>query len=388
MFMNKSMQSPSTLISNGYKFETTLPYPLRMKAGEVFQILCMSQTAYFVHVSRDQSTPSVDFNLPDAGYIAADRYGIFYRSRIAVILDDDLIKKMHSLETDEVQRIWSEQKAYVGFMFGSPTSKLTYQIVELINRALASYRIVCEEWHAAPVVPKDLASWIVSRVENKSENFLQTVHLSHQFLHMNAEITDLQIQLLQFAYSKSGKFGPLWILEADIHDRITQGDFYVAIVLIAMISEEAIKSHLIQFLIIRDGLSAESAQSALKKKNGYSLGIADLIDPPKKHEKCFVEEISGWCPHIEESYKAWNKDVRELRNEVIHTGRRNVSSDEIDAAWTACCAFIRVSFSSFLFRLIKDGYQVSESDSTKFYNPISDISGSRGLFGKYNHFSS
>jgi hypothetical protein len=367
-----------------FKFETLLPYSLRIQAEKTYRASYEGVGLEFVHLGRVNVPRATGFVIAPHLLVPADKYGLFFRSRIALILPEDSVRLLMSTESDELQRVFPSPEPYVAHLFGSPGVNLTACIVTLLNRILGLYRVVYKEWHVSPLASVDLPSWRISKLEAGRETFLTALELPNQM----AQGTPLQDNGEEAFFSESLKAGgtaaTLPTLEADIHDRVSHGDLLVALILMGLLVEEGVRNHLTKYIQLREGISEDDAVSQLVKANGITYGLAEMVDPPTRARTCLIEDIAGWRPYEEAEYRRWNTDLRELRNEVIHRGRIQVLPSQAERAWAAAALFLRISFIRFVERLLDQGCQV-DPKQVEMFRVRSNVAGTPGLFGAFNH---
>lgn len=318
----------------------------------------------------------------------ADRYGLFFRSKVCVKLSAESVGKVLSQETAEVQRLFPVLEQYISNLFGNPGAVLAQRVTSILNHVLGIYRVVFQEWHAVPVAQIDLVSWRLLKVEAGIARFLMSLDLPHQILFPGeSNVNDGSNAQFAKVLASGSSFNTLNTLEADIHDRVSHGDLLVAIVLMGLLVEEGLRDHLLRFLMLRESITRSEANSRLTKRNGHVFGIGDLVDDPsaRKNSICIVEKLAGWRPYEYAEYVDWNANVRFIRNEVIHKGRKEITPADADSAWSACVAFLALSFKCFVGRLFEGGIHVEKAQAMLFYGTLSSTAGTPGLFGSFNH---
>jgi len=143
--------------------------------------------------------------------------------------------------------------------------------------------VISQEWHSTPVTSKDLINFTLFSYKEDKYKQLSIIPDAHRIMQAKNELFgEDQMDILKKAVTFEGTMSPLLVLEADIHDKATQGEFMTASVLIALLSEEAIKEHIIQYISISRDLHPNQAKLKLIKRNGYNVGISELLDKPKK----------------------------------------------------------------------------------------------------------
>lgn len=381
---NDMLLSYGLHVSVHYKLETLLPYSIRLPQGKRYRAAYDGLDLEFSHLSRVETPRTSGARMSPHLEFPADKYGLFFRSRVALILPESAIQTLMSGESDALRRVFPHSEEYVAHLFGSPAANLTTSVITVLNRMLSAYRVIYQDWHAAPVASMDLPSWRVLKVQGGVERFLTALELPNQIA-QGSPPTD---QGREEFFSKSLRAGaaasPLPMLEADIHDRVSHGDLLVGLVLMGLLVEEGIRDHLTAYIRLQEGILEEEAESRLLRANGLAYGIADMVDPPSGRRKtCLIESIAGWKPYEHGQYKDWNSFVREMRNEIIHRGRNNVNPVDAERAWVASTRFLELSFSQFLERLVEQGIQV-KPEQVQMFRARSSIAGTPGLIGAFN----
>ena len=181
--------------------------------------------------------------------------------------------------------------------------------------------------------------------------------------------------MLRRALGRKGEFAPLYGVEADIHAKAAQGDFTGACILIALMAEVALKDQIIRYLISVRGLSLKEAVAQMSSANGRNMGIADLVDKPKKKAAlCYFDELIGWQPFVEKEYGAWKTNTRELRNEIMHGGRTEVDRESAERSWGAAFDLISLARGKLALDLVaKKGWVIDEREFDAFFAPVSPL---------------
>lgn len=355
-----------------YCFEMNLPYSLRLSTKENIEFVFSDHQCCFVHLERI-STPNEKFEFPPTAYVPADKYGLYFKSKILLVLTADVVRKIWANESDEVQKIFPTMDEYVGLLFGNPTSSLKGFVFAAVNYFLEIYRVFSREWHATQVMPKDVPHVVINKQESGALSFLTFVAMGSQVMTVTGQevLPNEYMQLLRNGLSAGVRIDPLASLEADIHEKATQGDFMTASILMELLAEEAIKDHIVQFLVIRDKLHHDAAKRVLIKSNGKLYGISDLVDKDDKNGKiCLVEQLIGWKPYGTVEYDKWDGNVRKLRNEIIHAGKRDIHIEQVKFGWLSCVEFLTLVATNFMQALSNGGVEITVNEAIRFYIPL------------------
>ncbi len=374
------------VMSTDYFFDVTLPYSLEVPEGEAIRFRHKGLNGVFVHLEKIKVSSSQGIEFSSHIHIPADKYGVFNKSRIRIILCEEVLSKIHSSEKDKTRKVFDKLNEYVALSFGLPETKLKPFVVGSINKILCAYRVISQEWHSTPVTSKDLFNFTLSKQQEKKTEFLSTMPDAHRVMQgENKLFAEKQMTLLRKAVTFEATMSPLLILEADIHDKATQGEFMTAIMLIALLLEEAIKEHIVQYISLSKKLPLDKAKLKLIKSNGHSFGIGELLDKPKKGKFCFVDKLIYWKPFLDDEYKLWVKNVRELRNNIMHANEKDISHQQIINAWQASVDFIYLSCGKFIKKLYSEEVELVHSDLMKFYLPVSKNVFTQGLIGDFSN---
>lgn len=370
---------------DGYKFETFLPYPLRVPLNSAFHLAYEGLEAEFTHLDRVQPPRASKAVLSPTHFVPADRYGLFFRSKVSITLSPAATALLLSKESAELQRIFKTTDEYVSQLFGNPGALLSGRLVVILNHVLSLYRVLYEDWHACPLAPVDLPSWRIVKIDSGVERFLTLCDLGHQMLQPLPNAPGQLEEVFANVLVHGGSIAPLQSLEADIHDRISHGDLVVALVLMGLLVEEALRDHLVLYLHLGEHLSYEDAEARLERGEGHSYGVADFVDPPKgRRGPPLMETIAGWRSFEYPEYAAWNLNLREIRNGIIHRGRKHVTAGEAEAAWSSAVALITLSFKKVVEKLLRAGVDVEQQQARNFAGVLSTVAGTQGLFGSHN----
>jgi len=354
-----------------YIIETLLPFSIRLPLQETIEFTFNQYRCGFVHLERISMLHG-GIQIPDTSYIPADKYGLYFRSKVLLILTDNIIEELRRRESSELQNLF-DLDAYVSHCFGLHGTKAKSFAVGAINYFLSIYRILSQDWHVTPVAPKDLTNIVLSKDEDGKVTFLSRLEFLHQTVFTTGQdiLADQKLELLKYSVMTGGSMSPLVTMEADIHDKATQGDFIPATISIGLLAEEAIKEHVVQYYRHKEGLDVDDAQRKLIKPTGHTFGIADLLDRPKGKRTCFIEDIIGWKPYQENAYEKWNKYVRNLRNDVIHSGKKDINFDDINKGWKACYDIVSISSGKFIEAVQSHDITLTDGEKMSFYRPIS-----------------
>lgn len=355
-----------------YCFEIPLPYSIRVPTQENIEFLFGGQQCCLVHLER-APIPNGKFEFPHTSFIPADKYGLYFKSRIVLVLSCDIVKKIWAAESDEIQKIFPDLDSFVGLLFGNPASSLKDFVFATVNHFLGIYRVISQDWHVTELMPKDVPHIVIRKQKDGVTTFLTLCMMGEQIMFVTGhDVLPIDLmKILRAGLSSGGKMNPLAALEADIHEKATQGDLLMASILIGLLVEEAIKEHIIQFLKIKNQWHYDEAKKELIKDNGKYLGIGDLLDKKKNNnERCFIERLIDWKPYESNEYGQWDKNVRDVRNEIIHAGRKDINSKQVELAWVSCIGFLRLLRNKFLHALIQSGIRVSENEALRFFSPL------------------
>lgn len=371
-------------MNSGYFFDVTLPYALQIPIKNEFLFTYRSKKGMFVHIEKIKTLSEQCIEFSSHLHIPADKYGTFFKSRVRIVLNDDVVSEIYSLESEDLKKTFSQLNEYVNFCFGQPKTKLKPYVIGAINNILNMYRVISQEWHATPVTSKDLVYFTIFSFNKGKVKQLSIIPDSHRIMGGTNELFgEPQIELLKTTIRHEGQMSPFLILEADIHDKATQGEFLTACVLIALLSEEAIKEHIIQFFTKSESLHLGEAKLKLIKENGHHRSIGELVDKPKRGNSCFIHDIIGWKPFLEDEYTLWKTNVRELRNNIIHASEKDISHQQVIEAWKSCVDFIQLSRNKFIKKLQSNEIEITRLDFMKFYVPISSNIFTSGLIGEF-----
>jgi len=372
-------------MDRGYFFDVTLPYAVQIPTKEGIGFTYKSKSGIFVHTEKIKTLSESCIEFSSHLHIPADKYGVFFKSRVRIVLSDEVVSIIYSSEKEELKKVFCDLNKYVNFCFSLPDTKLKPYVVGAINKILGMYRVISQEWHATPITSKDLTYFTIFSFNKGEVQQLSVSPDSHRIMSGNNELFGThQMELLKSAITHEGQMSTLLVLEADVHDKATQGEFLTACVLIALLSEEAIKEHIIQFYVKSESLHPDEAKLKLIKPNGHYLGIGELVDKQKKEKKCFIEDIIGWKPFLENEYSLWKTNVRELRNNIIHASTKDISHKQVINAWESCVQIIRLSRNRFVEKLHSDEIEITETDFMKFYSPVSSNIFTSGLIGEFS----
>lgn len=369
-----------------YCFEFLLPYSIRVPTQENIDFLFGEHRCCLVHLKREP-TPNGKFVFPQTAYVPADKYGLYFKSRILLVLTSDIVRKLWSAESDEIQKLFPKLDDYVGLLFSNPTAALKKFVFSAVNHFLSIYRVLSQDWHATKVMPKDVSHIVIKKQKDDATTFLTTLGLGDQIMSMsgNDVLPDEQMHLLRSGLITGGKMNSLAALEADIHEKAAQGDFLSACILIGLLAEEAIKEHIVQYVRIRDQTHPDDAEKTIVKNNGKYLSITDLVDKNSKGKKvCLTEMLIGWKPYETDSYANWDQNVRVLRNEIAHAGNKDVNFEHVKLAWLSCAEFLILSANNFIHALGDCGVEMTTNEAIGFYVPLTKEILPSGLFGYFN----
>lgn len=367
-----------------YKFETLLPYPLRLKVGSKFPAAYDGLQMDFVHLERMATPRSTGVRISPHLQMPADKYGLYFRSKVALVLPESSILQLLRREKSDLQRVFPSAEPYVAHAFGSPAVGITGTLISLLNQMLGIYRLAYKEWHVGPVASLDIPSWRASKIDGERETFLTLVEQPSRIMQGSPEDDSSASAFFSECLSIGATAAPLPSLEADIHDRVSHGDLMVALILMGLLVEEGIRDHLVGYLALTEGISSVEAESRLVKVSGIAYGIADFVDPPKKKKTCLIEDLTKWKPYRHKEYDQWNVCVRDLRNEIIHRNRKMITPTEAATAWKACFGLLQVSYETFTQILINAGVDVDNAE-IKMFRVRSAVPGTDGLWGAFNH---
>jgi len=357
-----------------YCFEISLPYSIRLPTQENFEFVFGKQQCCLVHLER-VPTPNGKFEFPQTAYVPADKYGLYFKSRIVLVLTSDVVRNIWSAESSEVRKLFPKLDDYVGLLFGNPTSSLKSFVFAAVNQFLSIYRVISQDWHATEVMPKDVSHIVIKTQKDGATSFLCLLMLGEQVMTMTGHdvLSKELVHLIKSGLSMGGRMNPLAILEADIHEKATQGDFMTALILMGLLAEEAIKEHIIQFVKIRDQLHHDDAKNILIKNKAKYLGISELVDKngrEREKKDCLVEELIGWKPYDSIEYAEWDAKVRDVRNEIIHAGKKDINLEQVRIGWLACVEFLTLSARNFMQALSKSGAEITADEAIGFYMPL------------------
>lgn len=372
------------IMDKGFFFDVTLPYSLQIPVGECITFTHDGITGLFVHIEKINTSVEKGVTYSPDMHIPADKYGVFFKSKVRIVLNEESVSAIHLIEEIKTQKTFSELSRYVNLCFGLHGTKLKPFVVGAINKILGVYRVISQEWHASPVTAKDLTNYSTFSYCDEKVQFLSVMPDAHRIFSGKSKLFGgVQLDILKKAAMFEGTMAPLQVLEADIHDKATQSEFLTAGVLIALLSEEAIKEHIIQYLSKYDNTLPNVARLKLIKPNGHYLGISELVDKPRKNRECFIEKSIGWKPYQSKEYTLWNNNVRELRNNIIHASEKSIEYIQIIEAWSACTEFLGLSRKMFIEKLISERLKISHLEFMRFYVPLSNNVFTDNLIGSF-----
>jgi len=365
------------------KFQFTLPYPIRIPFHEHFLCKLDNHEVVFIHDERFHTSTDRGIHFNRRGMIPADKYGIMARSRIRLLCPMSFIRESWLEEDGETKSTFPENELerYVVVTFGTFQTRLLRKVIEAANFILAKYRILCGDWHIIPIVPKDVVNWKIYRLREGREDLIAVKTLASQVFNTQVEVSEKTLQLFRQALQIPQPFMPLNILEADIHDKITQKDYIPAVVLTALLCEESIKGHLVCIYMHRDCISNDVAIEKLKNSSGRTFGIAQLVEKPKR--QCVMAQETDWVPYDTEEYRDWDTNVRRLRNDIVHVSKLRITDQQMKACWESAAAFVSRSKQECLKALHKHGVPITQQIVATFFCPINPKAGVSGIHDQF-----
>ncbi len=370
----------SILEADYYIFECFLPFAISIPQKTELELTYQGHSLRFIHAERH---PSKDLNVvvPADTQVTSDRFGLYVRSRVALVFDAETLRKVMTHEEANA----FDLDTFFSSRFFNPSNSSTHLVVGALNRVLKLIRIVFNDWHASPLTPKDLSNLRFLKQSSKGTVVLGQSYFTHQIVNFKSDSEENQrrLAILKSGLTKDADVEPLAVMESELHDHASRGDFYLSAVMMGTLVELAIKKHLIRFLIYDKNLSLEDAEKLLKNKHGRFRNIGDFLDH-QKNDLCLMEQYVGWQPYHSDEYHAWNDRVRERRNAALHSGPTRISTAEVEAAWTASCDFILLSFRECIAALLAKGVQVTEQDAMFWFSPVSLQLFPSGLIGDHS----
>jgi len=111
-------------MDSGFFFDVTLPYSLQVPVGERIIFKHKGLNGSFVHIKKIKALSDQSIEFSPHFHIPADKYGIFNKSRIRVILSEESVSEIHSTEKEKTQKVFDKLNEYVALSFGLPETKL------------------------------------------------------------------------------------------------------------------------------------------------------------------------------------------------------------------------------------------------------------------------
>lgn len=230
--------SKSDTDSEFYIFECFLPFAISLPPKTELDLTYKGFGLRFVHAERHVSR-DLNFELAPHAQVPGDKFGIFARSRVALVFNVDALRNTMSDEEAEV----FDLDAYFTSLFFNPSHKSTGLVVGAINRVLKLVRVVFGDWHASSITPKDLANLRFLKQADQKTIVLGLSYFSHQLVSFESDASDVQRRLgiLSDGFLIDSDLEPLAVMECEIHDHANRGDYYLSVVLMGTFVELAIK---------------------------------------------------------------------------------------------------------------------------------------------------
>jgi len=169
-------------MNSGYLFDVTLPYALQIPTKDGISFAYKSKKGMFVHTEKIKALSEQCIEFSPHLHIPADKYGVFFKSRVRIVLSDEVVSEIYSLEKEDLKRTFSKLNEYVNFCFGLPKTKLKSYVVGAINKIIGMYRVISQEWHATSVTSKDLVCFTVFSFNKGEVKQLSIIPDSHRIM--------------------------------------------------------------------------------------------------------------------------------------------------------------------------------------------------------------
>ena len=204
-----------------------------------------------------------------------------------------------------------------------------------INHLIAHYRVIADRPYITSVTTAVIQQFQVTTEFEDGEMFQQTYGAVGGAMHgMGGSIPADQDTALRIAVAKTTLPDIDKTLDANIRNFLDLKDWRLAVIESAVAFEAWVSKHLKQVLRNRNATN-EEIESVSKDKEGRPRTITDIA-----HNQ--IRKVTGYDFRTAPEYGPWVTKVRDLRNDLVHGDRFDVSEDEARGAYDAIKGAMRV----------------------------------------------
>ena len=245
-----------------------------------------------------------------------DRHGLLLNQEVEVHLSEDYIS---ALPND------IEEPAYESMMFGSSAvglhKYLTEDSIDHYNRFIECYRTVTDSYWMRAVIPNEIVNFTIKKVKNGKVIDETGLGLSGGSLLMGT-ISVQQDKILRKQLAEGNSVTVPRQLDLDIKDKMELSEYTVAVFNSNQLFEFWTRREY-NNILQSEGKTPQEARDRMwnSGKDQYHH-IKNMYDMIESDLGIAVKSTSEW--------NLWYKHCRDVRNELVHEGRR---ADELDAAY-------------------------------------------------------
>ncbi len=203
-----------------------------------------------------------------------------------------------------------------------------YAAVLAINHFIAHYRIIADRPYITSVTTALIQRFQVTTEFEDGESIQQIYGAAGGVMHgMGGAIPADQDDQLRIAVANATLPDIDKTLDANIRNFLDLKDWRLAVIESAVAFEAWVSKHLKRVLRSKKATN-EEIESVFKDKKGRPRTITDIAQNQ-------IRKVTGYDFRTAPEYGPWATKVRDLRNDLVHGARFDVSEDEARGAYDA-----------------------------------------------------
>lgn len=197
--------------------------------------------------------------------------------------------------------------------------------VDAINKLVAHYRIIADRPYVQPVTPQVILEFNVQTVYTDGTDSVLTLGTAGGVMHgLGGSISDEQDESLRKALLNDVPPMIYDVIDADVRDHLDLRKWRLSVIEAAILFEAWITRFLRQRYTAA-GLSTPEVDAKFMSERG-PVSVTRIA-------KILVKDATGFEFSETEQYKKWKHNVRDLRNDLIHGKRFDVTPQEATEAY-------------------------------------------------------
>lgn len=198
--------------------------------------------------------------------------------------------------------------------------------VVVVNRFLEHYRIVADRPYIQPITPQVIQDFKIETTFDDDSCQVNNYGTGSGPMHgLGGAISDDQDSKLRDVLSKDSPPLIYASLDADVRDHLDLQKWRLAVIESAVLFEAWVTDYVRQKYKL-SGISDNDIDSKFLNKSGFPISVTAIV-------KNLIKEATGFDFAASNECLAWEKNVRDLRNGLVHGKIFDVSKDEATEAY-------------------------------------------------------